>query len=100
MGGIHNQKNYSYPGESFKVSDFLRFGRYAFKLKTLRPSQHVEREVTNWQYICFMHIYGYLAFNNRLFITGKGEFYFKIHNHLYIYMKICGTLNKPIHLFF
>ncbi len=37
MGAICNLKLYSYPGGSFKVSDFFRFERYAFRFKTFLP---------------------------------------------------------------
>jgi hypothetical protein len=47
-----------------------------FRLKTLNPSWHFEWEVTNWQCILFMHIHDFLAFNNGVFIIGKGIFYF------------------------
>jgi hypothetical protein len=40
MGAIDNGKFYTFPGGSFKISDFLKFERYAFKLKTLSPNQH------------------------------------------------------------
>jgi len=40
MGAIRNQKIYTYLGRSFSVFDFLRFGGYAFKLKTLSISQN------------------------------------------------------------
>jgi hypothetical protein len=42
MRAIHNRNFYSYPGGSFKVSELLSFERYAFRLKTLRPSRHFE----------------------------------------------------------
>jgi len=42
MGAIDNGRFYTFPGGSFKISDFLKFERYAFKLKTLSPNQHFE----------------------------------------------------------
>jgi len=42
MGTIRNQKFYTYPGGSCRVSDSLRFGGYSFTLKTLSSSQHFE----------------------------------------------------------
>jgi hypothetical protein len=42
MRVIHNRKFYTYSGGSFKVFNFLRFRRYAFRLKTLSFSQHFE----------------------------------------------------------
>jgi len=38
MGTIHSIKIYTYLERSFRVYDFLRFGGYAFRLKTLNPS--------------------------------------------------------------
>jgi hypothetical protein len=42
MRAIQNQKFYTYLGGSSRVCDFFKFGRYAFTLKTLTPSQHSE----------------------------------------------------------
>ncbi len=38
MGTIHNQKNYTYIGGSFRAFYFLRFRGYAFRFKTLSHS--------------------------------------------------------------
>lgn len=40
MGAIHSEKIYAYLEGSFRIFDFLSFGKYAFILKILCLSQH------------------------------------------------------------
>jgi hypothetical protein len=61
---IHNWKFHTCIRGSFKVYDFLRFEKYAFRLKTLSSSRHLEWEVTHWQCISSMHIHDFLVFNS------------------------------------
>jgi len=42
MRALQNRKFYTYLGGSSRVCDFLKFGGYAFTLKTLSPSRHFE----------------------------------------------------------